>query len=92
MQAEADNEFLFKEEDVEEDVVDSDFDIDENEEADTGPVADDGEDDDKRKRAKRGLGVSTKAYKVRFHLYMPSSYSIGHRLGGSDECEVSDSL
>lgn len=55
---EEDNEFEVKEEEIEEDYVDSDFDIDENEEPETTAVEDE---ETKRKRSKRG--VITKAYK-----------------------------
>ena len=57
-----DNEFEFKEEDVEEDVIDSDFDIDENEDPGQEGQNDEDEESRQRRRAKRG-GVFTKAYK-----------------------------
>ena len=62
---EQDNEFVFKEEDVEEDVVDSDFDMDENEENEENNNHNNDEDEESRRnrRVRRGGGVVTKAYK-----------------------------
>lgn len=67
IKAEDDNEFKADEEDFEEDYVDSDFDIDENE--DNENITDIGEDDDdpdskRRKAGSSKRGVVTKAYKV----------------------------
>ena len=60
--AEDDNEFFVKEEDIEEDYVDSDFDADENEPENN----DEGQNDDEETKRKRNVkrGVFTKAYKV----------------------------
>jgi hypothetical protein len=55
---EDDDDFAYKSPGEEDDRVDSDFSIDENDE-----VKSDADDDDKKKKAKRALGVQTKAYK-----------------------------
>ena len=63
LKIEEDNEFLAKEEDFEEDYVDSDFDLDENEK-DENEAQDDEDDESKKKRSASKRGVVTKAYKV----------------------------
>ena len=57
---------MFKEEDVEEDYVDSDFDADENE-METNNDNEQGDDNDEETERKRNVkrGVFTKAYKVK---------------------------
>jgi hypothetical protein len=56
----------------EEDVVDSDFDIDENDE----PVSDDGDDDGKPKRTRR---LVTKAYKEPVNVRKPGSFAVAKK-------------
>ncbi len=58
-----DNEFVENDEEHEEDYVDSDFDIDENEEPANESVNNDESEEFARKRPSRG--VNTKAYKVK---------------------------
>lgn len=60
-EVEDDKEFIEREEDHEEDYVDSDFDIDENEEPQNEVEMNEGDEEFKRKRPSRG--VFTKAYK-----------------------------
>ena len=55
-----DGDFNYNSPQEDDDVVDSDFSIDENDEVKSDPE----DDESSRKKAKRGDGVQTKAYKV----------------------------
>ena len=70
-----DGDFAYQSPGEDDDKVDSDFSIDEDDEV-RSDIEDEG--GDKRKMAKRGEGVQTKAYKGSFcHAY------VGHSAGGS---------